>query len=245
MKEKINSKFSNSWYLAAIAIVGIGITFAPSVQAKPKSEKMAGKRVEKIILVRPTSLPELARQTGEAMLLHETGDGRTLLYIEQNHGTRLAILDVTDPSNIKGETAIQIDAPGPFDFVFPIGDHAELIRFRQGQGMAVLDLHKVQVPTMKTVEGLELQALKEHLGDDEFIVTDQANAPTARDYQVVEIANSQELNGPFGVNGVRTASTNDNTGTTFLLTADGLYVIRRPSVEDDYRLHEDQLNFPG
>jgi hypothetical protein len=245
MKEKRNSKVSNSVYLAVVAIVAIGVTAAPSIHAKPKSEEMAGKHANKIILVRPTDLPEQARQTGEAMLLHETGDGRTLLYIEQNRGARLVIFDVTDPSNIKAETSVEIGAPSPFDFVFPIGDHAELIRFRQGQGMAVLDLRKVKVPTMKIVQGLELQALKERVGDDGFIVVNQADAPPARDYQVVETANSQELNRVFGVKGVREETTNDHTGTTFLLTTDGLYVIRRPAVEEDYSNHEDQLNFPG
>jgi hypothetical protein len=74
----------------------------------------------KIILVRPTELPELARVAGQAMLLHETGDGRTLLYIEQDHGARPAIFDVTDPAHVKQEGSAQVEAPGSFDFVSSI-----------------------------------------------------------------------------------------------------------------------------
>src|SRR5258708_15612984 len=95
----------------------------------------------KIILVRPTELPELARVAGQAMLLHETGDGRTLLYIEQGHGARLAIFDVTDPAHVKQEGSAQVEAPGSFDFVSSLGDHAELVRFRHGQGEAGVELH--------------------------------------------------------------------------------------------------------
>jgi hypothetical protein len=101
----------------------------------------------KIILVRPTELPELARVPGQAMMLHATGDGRTLLYVEQNHGARLAIFDVTEPAHVKEEGSARVDAPGTFDFLSSLGDDAELVRFRNGHGEAVLNLHKVKAPT--------------------------------------------------------------------------------------------------
>jgi hypothetical protein len=245
MKENRNAKFSGSFRQVAMAIVAIGIVAVPAVHAKPKSEAMPGKRADRIILVRPTDLSELARQDGEAMLLRETGDGRTLLYIEQTSGTRLAIFDVTDPSHIKGEVSVQLGAPGPFDFVSALGDRSEVIRFRQGQGVAVLDLHKAKVPTMKMVQGLELAVLRERLGDDGVILTSQPAMQPARDFQVVETANPQELNQVLGVKEVREEITNDNTGTTFLLTPEGLYLIRRPAVEEDYQTHQFQLSHPG
>src|ERR1700733_285380 len=108
MKETINvSKFVRR---AAIALVGTGALAAPVAYTRISSN---------LIVVPPTDLPELARQTGEAMLLHDTIDGRTLLYIEQNQGARLAIFDVTDPVHIKGKGSVQLGgAAGPFDFVF-------------------------------------------------------------------------------------------------------------------------------
>jgi hypothetical protein len=245
MKENAKSKFSMCVRRAAIAIVAIGIAVAPTIHAKPISKQMAGKPGDKIIVVRPTDLPELARQTGEAMLLHDTGDGRTLLYIEQNHGAQLAIFDVTDPSHIKGKDSVQLDAGGPFDFVSPLGDHAELVRFRESQQEAVLDLRKVKLPVIQKVQGPKLQGLIEPLGADGFIVVNQADGqpePKARDYQIVETANSREPNRVFDVQQVRGEITNNDTGTTFLLTADGLYLVRRPAVEEEYNTHIWQLN---
>jgi len=202
----------------------------------------------KIILVRPTELPELAREPGQAMLLHATGDGRTHLFIEQNHGARLAIFDVTDPAHVKQEGSAQVDARGSFDFVSSLGDYAELVRFRNGQGEAVLNLHKVKAPTLNTIQGLDFQGSTERLGDDGFIVADQPKAQSdANDpnYQVVDLSNPLHPNRVGDVKQVREKIENGETGTTFLLTADGLYLVRRPAVEEEYNLHEYQINRAG
>jgi hypothetical protein len=202
----------------------------------------------RVIVVRPADLPELARVTGQAMLLHATGDGRTLLYIEQNRGARLAIFDVTDPAHVKQEGSAQVDAPDAFDFVSSLGDSAELVRFRNGQGEAVLNLHKVKIPTLNTIQGLDFQGSAERLGDDGLVVADQPNAQfDANDpnYQVVDLSNPFHPNPVADVKQVLEKITNDETGTTFLLTADGLYLIRRPAVEEEYEIHEWQMSHPG
>src|SRR5258708_38209986 len=103
-----------------------------------------------LIVVPPMKLPASARQSGDAMLLHETIDGTTLLYIEQNHGSRLAIFDVTDPAHVKDKGSLEVDAPGPFDFVSSLGGRAELIRFRQDQGNAVCDFPTAHGPVLRT-----------------------------------------------------------------------------------------------
>jgi hypothetical protein len=193
-----------------------------------------------LIVVPPTDLPELARQTGEAMLLHEALDGRTILYVEQGNGTRVAMFDVTDPSHVRGEGSVSLDAPGAFDFVSTLGDRAEIIRFRQGQGSAVLDLHKAKDPTLKRAQGLTLRAPTMLLGDDGFTVTSRNDvvAQPTRDYEVVETANAQDLNRLFDVKRVHVEIANNATGTTFLLAEDGLYLIRRPAVEAHNRDRE-------
>jgi hypothetical protein len=208
----------------------------------------ARNRPSKIIVVRPTELPELARVSGQAMVLHETGYGSTLLYVEQNDGARLVIFDVTDPANVRQESAARLDAPGSFDFVASLGDHAELIRFRDGQGEAVLDLHNLKLPTIKKVPGLTFQGSTERLGNDGFMISNQASVQLdakAVDYQVVETVNSREHNRIDEVKQVRQGITNDKTGTTFLLTADGLYLIRRPAVEEYYKMYQWQMSHPG
>jgi|ERR1700733_2534558 len=231
MKENMAGSLSKLLRRAVIAIVATGTVAAPAAYAWPSNN---------LIVVPPTDLPELARQTGEAMLLHGTIDGRTLLYIEQNQGARLAIFDVTDPRHMKGEGSVQLDAPGPFDFVSTLGDRAEVVRFRQGEGSAVLDLHKVNVPTLTKVQGLTLQGTTMPLGDDGFTVTSQAdsNARSTRDVQVVDTASLGESNHVFDVKEVREVLTKHDTGTTFLLTQNGLYEIRRPAVERENALRE-------
>jgi hypothetical protein len=214
-----------------IALVATGALAAPTAYSRTANS---------LIVVPPTDLPELARQTGEAMFLHNTFDGKTHLYIEQNHGAQLAIFDVTDPSHVKGEGAAQINAPGPFDFVSSLGDREEVVQFRQGQGSGVLDLHKASVPTLTKVQGLTLQGATMALGDDGFIVTSRADsdAQSAQDAQVVVTASRGDLNHVFDISDVRQELTKQDTGTTFLLTQSGLYIVRRPLVESENELHE-------
>jgi len=231
MKETINSRSSRFVRQAVIALVAAGTLAAPAAYSRISNN---------LIVVPPTDLPELARQTGEAMLLRDTIDGKTLLYIEQNHGTQLAILDVTDPSHVKGKGSAHIDAPGPFDFVSSLGDRAEVVQFRQGKGSAVLDLHKTNLPTLTKVQGLTLQGATMALGDDGFIVTSRADskAQSAPDAQVVVIASRGDLNHVFDIGDVRQELTKHDTGTTFLLTQSGLYIVRRPLVERENELRE-------
>jgi len=170
----------------ALTIIASALMAATAVQATPSNQ---------LVVVPPTDLPELARQGGDAMLLHPTSDGRTLLYIEQERGSRLAAFDVTDPLHVKAEGSVQLDAAGPFDFVSPLGEQGELIRYRQGQEDAVLDLQKERTPKLNAVQG---------------------------------------------VKHVREQVTNAGTGTTFLLTENGLFLIRRPAVESDKRRREQE-----
>jgi hypothetical protein len=232
-----------------IRIAQLTLAGAAALTLTGKAE--AGNRPA-IIVEHPADLPELARVPGEAMLLHATNDGRTFLYIEQNYGGRLATFDVTDPAKIKEETAVRLEAPGAFDFVSPLGDNAELVRFRDGEGEAVLNLHKAKVPTLSTVQGLNVQGSTERLGDDGLIVTDQnrPNVPsvaTATDpnEQVIDISNPLKPRTVADMKQVLEEITNDETGTTFVLTPDGLYVIRRPAVEEENFIHEWQMSHPG
>jgi hypothetical protein len=115
----------------ATALVACATAAAPLAYAWPS---------ERPFIVRPADLPEPARQPKEAMFLQDFADGRTLLYVEQNQGARLAVFDVTNPAHIKSHGSVQLDVPGPFDFVSAFGKRMEVVRFRQGQGEAVLDL---------------------------------------------------------------------------------------------------------
>jgi hypothetical protein len=224
MKEYLKRMLSY-FHRVAIATVTSGMA-AGIALAAPSSN---------LTIVPPTNLPVSARQGGEAILLHETIDGTTLLYIEQNQGSRLAILDVTNPAHIKAEGSVEIGPHGPFDFVSSLGSKAELIRFRQDLGNAVLDLHKPKVPVLEMPQGLTLKGAVIPLGDDELLVSSRAlgDSQLARDYQVqvVNTANSPEHYRVLNVKGIREEITKYDTGTTFLLTDEGLFLIRRPVKE--------------
>jgi hypothetical protein len=190
-----------------------------------------------IVLVPPANLPALARQTGEAMLLYQTIDGTTVLYIEQNQGTNVAMFDVTDPAHIKSEGSARLEASGPFDFVSPLGNQAELIQFRSGHEGAVLDLRRVRNPRLVTAQRPTLQGQISGAGSNGYPVSSRAeDAPSARDHSVVDPMNSYELNRVFDVKEVRAEMTNGDTGTTFVLTEKGLYLVRRPAVESIHRM---------
>jgi hypothetical protein len=218
------STYKMHWRRLAVAVATFATFASPAAFAQPSG---------KLILVPPQELPELARQSGEAMLLQTRSDGTTLLYVEQNQGAGMAVFDVTDPSRVRSEGMVPVDAHGAFDFVFPLGHDGELVRFRNSQSEAVMDLHKVRLPSLKMVEGLNLQGPITGLGADGFIVTnqDKTSSPPARDYQVVDTAAWQNIDHVFDVKQVREQLTDTSTGTTFLLTDNGLYLIRRPAVE--------------
>ena len=104
-----------------------------------------------IVVESPSQLPVLAENDGEAMCLYETGDGRTLLYIEGQDGHELSGLDVTDPARIKAVTKTELAGKAAFDFVQDVGGRGELIRFRDGSGVALLSFKNWKHPVL--VEG--------------------------------------------------------------------------------------------
>jgi len=61
-----------------------------------------------------------------------------------------------------------------------------------------------------------------------------------RDYQVFDTSSSRDLNPVFDVKQVREELTKQDTGTTFLLTERGLYLIRRPDAESEKRRREQE-----
>jgi hypothetical protein len=226
MKKYVEDRLSKRLRRAAMGFVTCGLVAAGAAQADAS---------DKIVVVPPAELPALARQAGEAMFLHDTIDGRTLLYIEQNQGARLATFDVTDPARIIGKGTVQLDASEPFDFVAPLGDYAELVRYRQNHSDAVLDLPRTKDPQLKPVQGLTSGDSITTLGGDGFTVGSEAKTGL-QDYQVVDAVYSNAINHVSDVKQVREVVTKTDTGTTFMLTENGLIVIRRPAVEWNHQI---------
>lgn len=211
MKEYADGSSWQRLRRAALCIAASGIVAVTTAHAKPNPS---------ILVVPPAALPELARQSGEALFLHDSNDGKTILYIEQKQGAQLASFDVTDPAHVTSEGSLPLAASGPYDFVAAAGDRAELVRYRQGQGDAILDLHRT--PTLKGIRGLELPS--------------PAARPVNDGYTDAAIANAPEVNRALDANRIRATITRADTGTTFVLADNGLYLIRRPAVEMVHQL---------
>ena len=224
MRQNAGGKSPRAAARLTLATILLGITLASSSHASPSSD---------MVLVLPMNLPTLARQSGEAMFLHDTKDGRTFLYVEQRKGAQLAIFDVTDPAHVRGEGSVELDASGPFDFVADLGKRGALVRFRGGQGAAVLDLRNI--PVLMKVQGLDTKDSTILLADYASRLTGQAfNAPVGqsiRDYKIFQSGESPSDDRVIEVRQVRQEATNPETGTTFLLAENGLYLIRRPALE--------------
>jgi hypothetical protein len=198
-----------------------------------------------IIVLQPTDLPEQAQTPGNSFFLYSNNNGSTYLYIEQQHGARLTTFNVTDPSKIKFVSSTMLTSPAPFDFVRPVGGRAELIRFRDGRGVAVLDLHTAIKPTVKIISGLSESGSTEPLGEQAFMLINEPYnyiRAVPRDYQVIDISSPSDPLLVTTVKEVKHRVVNGDTGTTFLLGSDGLTVIRRLSVENDYKTHLMQLS---
>jgi hypothetical protein len=198
-----------------------------------------------IIVLQPTDLPEQAKTPGNSFFLYSDNDGSTYLYIEQQQGARLTTFNVTDPSKIKFVSSTMLTSPGAFDFVRPVGGRAELIRFRDGKGVAVLDLHTAKQPTVKIIAGLSESGSTEPLGEQAFMMINEPYnyiRAVPRDYQVIDISSPSDPLLLTTVKEVKHRVVNGDTGTTFLLGSDGLTVVRRLSVENDYKVHLMQLS---
>src|ERR1700691_3831939 len=99
-----NTSGRSAGRLRRAAIFASGIVTLSAVHANSSN----------VIVVPPTNLPALARESGDAMFLREANDGRSVLYIEQNQGAELAVFDVTDPGHVKSKGSVPLDASGPF-----------------------------------------------------------------------------------------------------------------------------------
>ena len=221
-----------------IAKITVAAVFAAtvSVQANARTHSKS------IVVESPADLPEMAQRSSEAMYLQETGSGRTLLYLEQDKGRTLGILDVTDPGTIRAIARVSIPATSPYDFVETLHDSAALIRYRDHSGFAVISFKKFKKPVLTEAPQFQHPADAEPLGHSGLLLVSRAisNTPAPDpQYEVIDISNPSKPTELATVPGVKQRLVRRETGTSFFLSNSGLTVVRRLSVEAD---HEAELN---
>ncbi len=219
-----------------IAITAItGILLVLPVQAEIKSHS------GHLIVEQPTDLPEMARTPGQALLLYQAEDSATYLYVEHQNGARLAIFNVTDPAKIKAAASVSVKTPGAFDFVRPLNDRPELVRFRDSGELAELDLREPESPTLKIANTLGEPGHTESLGQTSLVMINghyRYVGGVAHDYHLMEVSDPAHPAPVATIKQVKHKVVNEETGTTYLLGSDGLTVVRRPRVEEDYKVEK-------
>jgi hypothetical protein len=205
------------------------------VQAQAKTHSNS------VVVESPSDLPEMAQRNSEAMYLHHASNGRTLLYLEQNEGRTLAILDVTDPATIRAVGQVSVAARGPYDFVRAASDSAALIEYRDHSGFAVVNFKKYKNPVLVETPQWQYPANAEVLGRDSLLLASTSvpsTPPQDPQYEVVGVSNPTKPETLATIRGVQERLERRDTGTLFLLGNDGLTVVRRPFVEEDYKIQQ-------
>jgi hypothetical protein len=195
-------------------------------------------RSRTIVVQSPSDTPVLAQANSEAMYLHRSRDERTVLYVESAHGTKLTALDVTDPAKIKRLTETELAAPSRFDFVESVGNDNVLVRYRDGSGEALLSLKHRVLGDASALTGIENA---EKLGETGLLSasTDAANEPMVGGdptYAVWDNSKASHPNLLATIPGVTQRLSNEDTGTLFLLSQNGITVVRRLRVEEDHKI---------
>lgn len=193
-----------------------------------------------IVVQSPSTLTVLAQENSEAMYLHKSGDGRALLYVESAEGTELTTLDVTDPARIRRVAKTRLGASSAFDFVEPIGNDSVLVRYRDGSGEALLNVKHRNHPVLGQASAIAGTEAAEKFGETGLLSasTDVLgpiidNDPT---YQVWDSSKASHPNLLATIPGVTQRLANEDTGTLFLLSKDGITVVRRLRVEEDHKI---------
>ena len=175
------------------------------------------------------------------MYLHDTGQGTTLLYVEAENGSKLVVLDVTDPAKIRRVSEVPLGASSAFDFVRSIkGD--VLIRYRNGSGDALLCFQRYKQPRLVDASAFGSSEVLETVGRSGLLLTSTnvGNHPTSdpQSYQVLDTARTSGPRLLATIPGVTQLLSNPETGTLFLLNYDGVTVIRRLRIE---KQHETEI----
>ena len=226
----------------SVIVVALGIA---ALMAPVSAGAELHSRSKDIIVMEAHDLPELAQLPGDSLFLHSDNQGSTYLYIEQQQGTRLSVLDVTDPAHIRIALTTRLQTRGAFDFAGALNGRTELIRYREGDHAAILDLHDAKHPRIKEADSFEDTDTAQTLGTDGILATKasyrEARLAAPADFKVLDVSIPSAPLVLTTIKDVQQRAVNQETGTTFLLGKNGLTVIRQISAEYEHQVHEMQM----
>jgi hypothetical protein len=195
-----------------------------------------------VIVVPPADLPAAAQIAGQAMYLSSPGFTH-YLYIEQNDGQRLAVLDVSDPAHTGAVAEVELGAPR-FEFVRNLDDKTVLVRFTGSRAPArfgLIDLRRAKAPVLRTIAGIPQSDAAAVLDGATLLFTDSRLPITGQPRQYTyEVVATKHNNSPAiaTIDNIRQEITDEETGRRFLLSANGLWIVRQPHVEKQHELNE-------
>ena len=210
---------------------------ASTISANAVTDKSESKT---IVVQSPSTLPALGVKNSEAMYLQKTDDGRALLYVESAGGTEITTLDVTDPGRIRRVTETKLAAASAFDFVEPIGHDRVLIRYRNGSGEALVNVRHGNHPALESASALAGTDAAEKLGETGLLTASTTVlAPILQNDPIYTVWDNSKASHPSvlaTIPGVTQRLSNEDTGTLFFLSKDGITLVRRLRVEHDHKV---------
>jgi len=216
---------------AICSLLLMTLAAAAHVQAATKSPSTD------IVIVPRSALPPSAQRPTEGMFLHAISSGQAFLYLEQEQGKALAILDVSDPGHIRDVGRVSLAVASPYDVVQSLSDSAVLVRFRDNSGFAVITLKKYKHPVITAAPELLSFATTQAFGQHALLLDSAANPVVLsreREAEVVDISHPSSPAVLLTVRGLTQQLERSDTGTLFLLGDGGLTVVRRPRMEEAY-----------
>lgn len=152
----------------------------------------ASVKTKDIVVEFPSDLPEVAQHHSEGMFMYPAGDEERILYLEQDQGRTLAMLDVSDPGKIRSLGQVSLNAPAAFEFVQYLGHGAELIHYRNHSGFATISFKDFRKPTLRADPRYLRSARVQMDGPDALLMVssaDQSPQVLNPQYEVVSVSN--------------------------------------------------------